>query len=117
MAKSIDWMYARAGCITCKRAHEYLGTTGTNPKSTQDARKERIEPADALALARKVAKVVVARGKKVVTFDLKKDDPGDETLLAYLIGPSGYLRAPSVLAGKTLVVGFTPELYSSVLDS
>lgn len=73
-------------------------------------------PAEALALARKCDRVVAAKGKKVVTFDLRKDKPADDELLAVLLGPSGNLRAPTAVVGKTLVVGFNPELYRDVLD-
>jgi arsenate reductase-like glutaredoxin family protein len=74
-------------------------------------------PAEALALARKCDRVVAAKGKKVVAFDLKKTKPGDDELLAVLLGPSGNLRAPTAIVGKTLVVGFSPEVYRKVLNA
>ena len=80
-----------------------------------DAKKVRLGRAEALVLARKHDRVVAARGKKVVTIDLKKDNPDDEALLAVLLGPSGNLRAPAATVGKTLVVGFSPEVYREVL--
>ena len=80
-----------------------------------DVKKVRLGPAEALALARKHDRLVAARGKKVVTIDLKKDNPDDEALLAVLLGPSGNLRAPAATVGKTLVVGFNPEVYREVL--
>ena len=33
----------------------------------------------------------------------------------HLLGPTGNLRAPTARVGKTLVVGFNPEVYSEVL--
>ena len=54
---------------------------------------------------------MVAKGKKVVTFDLRKDLPDDETLLAHLLGPTGNLRAPTLRRGKTLYVGFSEDAY------
>ena len=57
-----------------------------------DAKKARIGPAEALALARQAEHVVAARGKKVVELNMKKDAPDDETLLAVLLGPTGNLR-------------------------
>ena len=74
-----------------------------------------LPPAEALALARRADRVVAARGKTVVEFDLKKDAPDDEGLLAVLLGPTGNLRAPAALVGKTLVVGFNPDVYRAVL--
>lgn len=80
-----------------------------------DAKKTRMGPAAALALARTADRLVAARGKKVVTFDLKKDKPDDEALLAVLLGPSGNLRAPAAMVGRTFVVGFNPDVYGEVL--
>jgi arsenate reductase-like glutaredoxin family protein len=76
-----------------------------------DAKKKTQGQTDALALARAAAQVIVAKGKKVVRFDMKKDRPDDATLLSHLLGPTGNLRAPTVRKGKTLYVGFSDETY------
>jgi arsenate reductase-like glutaredoxin family protein len=80
-----------------------------------DAARARRGRDEALELARKADRVVVARGKKVVAFDMKRDPPDDETLLAHLLGPTGNLRAPTLRKGKTLLVGFSEEAYRQVL--
>jgi hypothetical protein len=82
--------------------------------SITDASKERKGPKDALALARQASKIVVAKGKKKVVFDMKKDQPDDDTLLAHLMGPTGNLRAPTMRIGKTLLVGFGEEAYDEM---
>ena len=61
------------------------------------------------------SKLMVAKGKKVQTFDLKKDRPSDADLVAAMTGPTGNLRAPTFVVGKTVVVGFNPEMYETVL--
>ncbi len=76
-----------------------------------DAGKDRKGREQALALAKEAAKIVVARGKKVVSFDMKKDPPDDDTLAAHVLGPTGNLRAPTVRKGKTLYVGFSDDVY------
>lgn len=80
-----------------------------------NATKVRIGPADALKLLDGVTRFVAAKGKKVVTFDLAADRPGDDVLLSHLIGPTGNLRAPTARVGSTLVVGFNEEAYREVL--
>ncbi len=80
-----------------------------------DASKERHGAAEALALARAADRVIVARGKKVVTFDMKADPPDEETLLTHLLGPTGNFRAPAVRRGSTLIVGFNDEAYRAAL--
>lgn len=84
---------------------------------TSDAKKQRLGPKEALALAREVNEIVVSRGKKTVRVDMKKAPLPDAELLALLLGPSGNLRAPTVRKGKTLVVGFDEAAYGEVLRS
>jgi len=69
-----------------------------------------------LALAKTVHKIVVAKGKNVVTFDMKKEPPDDDVLAAYLLGPTGNLRAPTLRKGKTLLVGFNEGAYNDILS-
>jgi len=66
-------------------------------------------------MARAASEVYVAKGKKVVHFDIKRDRPGDDELLPLLLGPSGYLRAPAIRAGKLLLIGFELESFSEIL--
>jgi hypothetical protein len=80
-----------------------------------DATKERRGRDEALKLARTAARVVAARGKKVVVFDMKNDPPDEDTLAAHLLGPTGNLKAPTLRIGNTLLVGFGAEAYKQVL--
>ena len=82
---------------------------------TVDATKTRYGPDDALKLLDGIDTFIATRGKKVETFDLKNDRPDDATLLARLMGPTGNLRAPTARVGRTLVVGFHPDVYAQVL--
>jgi arsenate reductase-like glutaredoxin family protein len=59
-------------------------------------------------------RILVAKGKKVVVFDMKKVPPERAELLKHVMGPSGNLRAPAIRAGKTLLVGFNDEAYDEV---
>ena len=69
--------------------------------------------ADAAALAGKASKVIVAKGKKVSEFTIK-GPPRDEVVDA-MLGPTGNLRAPTLRAGRTLLVGFDQAQYEKVL--
>jgi hypothetical protein len=80
-----------------------------------DATKERKGREEALALARTVKRVVVARGKNVVAFDMVHDAPSDDVLASALLGPTGNLKAPTLLKGKTLLVGFGEAAYRQEL--
>ena len=68
---------------------------------------------DAVSLARQCDTLIVARGRKVTTFDLP-GEPADEMVDA-MLGPTGNLRAPTLRSGTTLLVGFNEEQYAAVL--
>ena len=59
--------------------------------------------------------MVASRGKKMVTFDMKKSPPSEAELLAVILGPTGNLRAPTLRIGKTVVVGFSEEAYKAAI--
>lgn len=71
--------------------------------------------AEALRLAKSASKVVVAKGKSIATFDMKRNPPDDETLLGAMLGPTGNLRAPTIRVGGVVLVGFAEAMYGSVL--
>jgi len=86
-------------------------------QETQVERKaSRLGPKDALELARASAHIYAAKGKKIIHFDMASDAPADADLLAHLIGRSGFLRAPTVRMGDTIIVGYNAKLYSDLLD-
>jgi hypothetical protein len=81
-----------------------------------NAAKERKGRAAALALARAAKRVVVARGKSFLSFDMS-DPPDDDALAAALLGPTGNLKAPTLRKGDLLLVGFGEAAYREVFDS
>ena len=68
---------------------------------------------DAVALAKTCDTLIVAKGRKVTTFEVS-GEPGEEMVDA-MLGPTGNLRAPTVRSGKTLLVGFNEDEYTAVL--
>ncbi len=95
---------------------EFLAKHDVVAKEVVNAAKEKLRGENALALARQTSRVLVAKGKKVVTFDMKNNPPDDEILLKHLLGPTGNLRAPTVRRGKTLFVGFNEEEFSPLFQ-
>lgn len=75
----------------------------------RSARKEPLTDRDVKAILKKVSTVIVSKGKKSVR--LKPE----EVKLADLKGATGNYRAPMVLKGKTLVVGFNREALEALL--
>jgi arsenate reductase-like glutaredoxin family protein len=112
--QAIDWLYARKSCETCKKAAAHCSGLGIVAKETVDASKVKLDRSAVTALLTTVSKVVAARGQAVVEFGLKTADP--EAVLAHVMGPTGNLRAPTARVGKTLLVGFRPEMYDAVFN-
>jgi len=78
-----------------------------------DASSDRITGPDAIKLARQMSKIVAVKGKKSLTIKVS-ETPADKELAAAILGPTGNLRAPTLIKGKTMIVGFTPEAYSNL---
>jgi len=97
--------------MTCTRAQEFLSKHQIESVEQTDARKNRKDGEAALALLADIDELFVAKGKKVVHLNLKKDRPDDATLLAHLMGPTGNLRAPAIRRGKKLMIGFEESMY------
>ena len=74
-----------------------------------EARKMKIAGEDAWNLLSGAKKIVVGKGKKVLTFDPKTDDK--EEILKHCLGRTGNLRAPTLKIGDLLVVGFNDAMY------
>ena len=73
---------------------------------------KKLQANDAKGLLDKASKLTVAKGKKVTEFQGGKPS-GDEAVTA-MLGATGNLRAPTIVVGKTLLVGFNEEIYSQV---
>ena len=56
-----------------------------------------------------------AKGKKRLEVNLKEDKVSDEDINKFMLGPTGNLRAPTMVIGETLLIGFNQELYRELL--
>jgi hypothetical protein len=102
----------------CKKAQGFLETHAyAEPAEILDASKNKRGRDAALQLAKSVRTVVIARGKKIVTFDMKSAPPDDDTLASLLLGPTGNLKAPTLRLGQTLLVGFGEPAYQQILGA
>ncbi len=71
------------------------------------ASKQKFGKADLKALFDGARSVVVSRGSKAMTLDLKAAPPGSPGFAEAVLGPTGNLRAPTARLGKgRWLVGF-----------
>lgn len=73
----------------------------------------KLAKADAAKLARGASRVIVAKGKSIREFAPNGKASAD--VVAAMLGPTGNLRAPTLRAGKLVVVGFNPDAYDALL--
>lgn len=92
-----------------------MAARGLTAREVVDARKDPLAKRETVSILRGTNKVVAMKGKKVVTYDLKREPPVEKELLGNIMGPTGNLRAPALRLGKTLVVGFNEEAWSELL--
>ncbi len=64
-------------------------------------------------LLKRSKKIIIAKGKKVQTWNPQSDSKVE--ILKQAMGPSGNLRAPTIRTGEEFVIGFNAELYKEWL--
>lgn len=84
-----------------------LDRAGVTVREERHARKEPLDDKGARALVRSVSEVVVAKGRKSEAHAAK--DVGIDMLK----GPTGNYRAPMLVRGKKMLVGFSAETLES----
>ena len=73
---------------------------------------KKLGRAEAAALVKQAAKVIVAKGKAV---QVHAGGKAGAAVVGVLLGPTGNLRAPALRVGRTLLVGFSEEVYREQL--
>lgn len=112
---AVDWHYHRPNCETCSKAKSFLDEHSVASREVVNARKESIEPDVAFEILQKVDDLHVVRGSKVYDFKLSNLTEQRAELESLIIGRSGSLRAPTIRVGRTMIVGFEPQIYGRVL--
>ena len=70
----------------------------------------KLQRADAEALLAKASKMTVAKGKKVQEF--AGGAKATYEAVDAMLGSTGNLRAPAIVRGKTLLIGFNEDVYA-----
>ena len=71
----------------------------------------KLQASDAKALLKGADKLIAMKGKKVSEFDVKSK-VGKDAVEA-MLGPTGNMRAPTVRIGKTYLVGFNDDIFTT----
>ncbi len=98
--------------MSCTRSSKFLDDNGVAIKETVSASK-KLGRKEATALAKGASKVIVSKGKRVAEF-APAGKPTKE-LLDAMLGTTGNLRAPTIKRGKTILVGYNEEVFTTIL--
>ena len=101
--------------MTCAKTQGFLAKHKVTVAAQADAKKATIKGDAALGVLKDVDQLYVAKGKRVVHVDLKREKLPRTELLGLLLGPTGNMRAPTLRKGRTLIVGFDESTYTQVL--
>ena len=74
----------------------------------------KLQADDARTLLKQADRLIVAKGKKVMEFEIGSRVAADA--VDAMLGPTGNLRAPTAVVGKTVLVGFNDEAYGSAFS-
>ena len=101
--------------MTCGKTQGFLAKHKVTVGEQADAKKATIKGDAALGVLKDVDELYVAKGKRVVHVDLRREKPARGELLGLLLGPTGNLRAPTLRHKRTLIVGFDEATYKDLL--
>ena len=108
MSKKIKWYYFRKGWTTCVKASKFLEANSIEVLDEISASK-KLNETDARNLLKKASKLMVFKGKKTDTFNIK--DEKTSLIVPYMLGPTGNLRAPTLICNSVIIVGFNEEKF------
>ena len=98
--------------MSCTRASKFLDAHKVKVTATESASR-KLDKSKALAIAQASQNLVVSKGKNVTRFKTGRN-PAAEAIEA-MLGPTGNLRAPTLIVGTTVLVGYNEDVYKELL--
>ena len=75
----------------------------------------KLQACDAIKLLKGVKRLYISKGTKSQQYDISVEDTNIDEIVALMLGPTGNLRAPTLVCGENVLVGFNADTYSEVL--
>ena len=93
------------------KASKFMEARGVEAAEKVSASR-KLGEADAKKLIKSAKKVYVAKGKSLKEFD---GGSAKKEVVDSLLGATGNLRAPAIVVGDTLLIGFNEDVYDDVM--
>ncbi len=84
-------------------------------RETVNARKERLDISGVMELLSRVTSISTANRSKIAHLEWEGAVPEANEISSFTLGPSGFLRAPTVIFRNKMFVGFSKDLYEQLL--
>ena len=79
--------------------------------------KQKIQWESAEEILKEIKQIYSARGKKVSHLKIDAIKKQKTEIEKLILGPKGNIRAPSIIRGETLVVGFHEDTYNLIFKN
>ncbi len=73
-----------------------------------------MEISDVVGLLKRINSISTANRSKIARLEWESSAPNTDVVAGFTLGPSGFLRAPTVIVGGRMLVGFSEELYGEL---
>ena len=113
MKRKIKWYYTRKGWTTCTKASKFLESYSIQILEEVSANK-KLNEMHASNLLKEASKIIIFKGKKISCFRVR--DEKETSIIPLMLGPTGNLRAPSIIYGDTIVIGFNEEKFEEIFS-
>lgn len=113
----VAYYYRRRACAMCRKTQAVLDAHRLVPQLLEDADANPVDGERAHDLAGRVARVLVARGGQLLTFDMRDKAPTRRQLLEVILAPSGNLRAPALIVADHLLVGYHADALAGLVGA
>lgn len=96
--------------MSCQKAQQFFEQRKIQIREQVDARKNPMKEDDLKGLLTRVETVFIGKGKKVITYETP--EKYEEDILIQGLGRTGNLRAPAILAGKKMFIGYNDQIFN-----
>jgi len=117
MSKKVKWYYHRNGWNTCLKIQEFLVNNKIEVDETVLSSKQKIQWEGVEEILKEIKQIYSSRGKRVSNLKINTIKKQKTEIEKLILGPTGNLRAPSIIRGKTLIVGFHEDTYNLIFKN
>ncbi len=75
---------------------------------------KKLGKSEAESLLDKALKIIILKGKKTNFFDIKNEKKA--SIIPFMLGPTGNLRAPTIIYKNLIIIGFNEDKFNDIFS-